>query len=95
MSNFILTLRLDTEKFQENVLNKRLEISRQIYNACLGELYKRYNFMRQSKEYRKVSKMPKGKDRNKKFNELNKKHGLTEYSLHTYVKPMQHILRKI
>ena len=94
MSNFVLTLRLDTERFQEDVLSKRLEISRQIYNACLGELYKRHNFMKQSKEHRKVSKMTKDKDRNKKFNELNKKYGLTEYSLHTYVKPMQHIFKK-
>ena len=90
MSNFILTLKLDTEKYQEDILNKRLEISRNIYNSCLGELYKRYNHMRESKEYRKVVKMAKSKERNKKFNELNSKYGLTEYSLHAYVKPMQH-----
>ena len=90
LSNFILTLKLDTEKYQEDVLNKRLEISRSIYNSCLGELYKRYNHMRESKEYRKVVKMAKSKERNKKFNELNSKYGLTEYSLHAYVKPMQH-----
>lgn len=89
MSNFILTLKLNTEIYQEDILNKRLEISRNIYNSCLGQLHKRYNHMRESKEYRKISKMPKGKDRNKKFNELNKKYGLTEYSLHEYVKPMQ------
>lgn len=89
MSNYILTFQLDTEKHQEDILNKRLEISRNIYNSCLGELYKRYNHMRESKEYRKVIKMVKGKDRNKQFNELNKKYGLTEYSLHKYVKPMQ------
>ena len=69
--NYILTLKLDTEKYQENILNKRLEISRQIYNSCLGQLYKRYNHMRESKEYKKVVKMTKGKERNKKFNELN------------------------
>ncbi len=73
MSNFILTLKLDTEKHQEDILNKRLEISRNIYNSCLGELYKRYNHMRESKEYRKVVKMAKSKERNKKFNELNSK----------------------
>lgn len=89
MSNFILTLKLNTEKYQEDILNKRFEISRQIYNACLAELHKRYNLMRESKEYRKVVKLPKGKERNDKFNELNKKYGLTEYSLHYYVKPMQ------
>lgn len=90
MSSYTLTLKLDTEKYQEDILNKRLEISRNIYNSCLGELYKRYNHMRESKEYRKVVKMAKSKERNKKFNELNSKYGLTEYSLHAYVKPMQH-----
>ncbi|WP_342532628.1 transposase [Lysinibacillus sp. FSL K6-0057] len=89
MSNFILTLSLKTEPFQETILNKRLETGRQMYNACLGELYKRYDSMKQSKEYQKVCKMTKGKERNKQFNELNKQYGLTEYSLHTYVKPMQ------
>jgi len=87
--NFILTLKLDTEKYQENMLDKRLEISRQIYNSCLNELYKRYDTMKQSKEYRKVCKMDKSKERNKQFQQLDKKYGLTEYSLHKYVKPMQ------
>ena len=89
MSNFILTLKLDTQKFQEDVLDKRLEIGRKIYNACLNELYKRYRALQQSKEYQRVCKLPKGKERNKEFNRLNKEFGLTEYSLHTYVKPMQ------
>lgn len=94
MSNFILTLELDTQIYQEDILDKRLEISRNIYNSCLGELYKRYNLMKESKEYQKVVKIEKGKDRNKQFNELNKKHGLTEYSLHNYVKPMQKHFKK-
>ncbi len=89
MSNFILTLKLKTQPFQEEILDRRLEIGRNIYNSCLGELYKRYNSLKQSKEYQTISKMNKGKERNKKFNELNKKYGLTEYSLHNYVKPMQ------
>ena len=89
LSNYILTLKLDTKTYEETVLNKRLEISRNIYNSCLGELFKRYNHMRESKNYRKILKMIKGKDRNKKFNELNSKHGLTEYSLHDFVKPIQ------
>ena len=89
MPNYILTLKLDTEKYQEDILNIRLEISRNIYNSCLGELYKRYNHMKESREYRKVIKLAKGKARNKQFNELNKKYGLTEYSLHNFVKPIQ------
>jgi hypothetical protein len=94
LSNFILTLQLDTQKYQEDILNKRLEIGRNIYNACLKELYRRYDHMKESKEYRKIVKMDKGKERNKKFNEVNKKYGLTEYSLHEYVKPMQHHFKK-
>lgn len=93
-SNFILTLALKTELYQEDILNKRLEISREIYNSCLGELFKRYNFIKQMKEYNKVTKMNKGKDRNKLFRQLNKKYGLTEYSLHDFVKPMQHKFKK-
>ena len=94
MSNFILTLELNTEKYQEDILNKRLEISRNIYNGCLGELFKRYNTMKQSKEYQRVCKMPKGKERNQMFSDLNKMYGLTEYSLHEYIKPMQHHFKK-
>lgn len=89
MSSYILTLKLDTENFQEEILSARLEISRNIYNSCLAELYKRYNYMRESKQYKKISQLSKGKDRNKQFNELNNKYGLTEYSLHNFVKPIQ------
>jgi len=94
MSNFVLTLPLKTEKFQEDILSKRFEIGRKIYNACLNELYKRYDVLRQSKEYQKVCRMGKSKERNKQFHELNTKYGLTEYSLHDFVKPMQHMYKK-
>lgn len=94
MSNFVLTLELKTEKWQKDILDRRFNIGRQIYNACLGELFKRYNTMIQRKQYKKAVNMPKGKERNKKFQELNKKYDLTEYSLHTYVKPMQHYFKE-
>ena len=87
MSNFVLTLPLKTEKFQEDIINKHFEKYRNIYNACISELYKRYNHMRESKEYQNNCKY-KGKDRNKIFNNINVKYGLTEYSLHYFTKPM-------
>jgi hypothetical protein len=93
-SNFILTLKLNTQKYQEDILNKRFDIGRQIYNACLNELFKRYNLMKQSKSYQKTLKMKKSKERNKQFQEINKNFGLTEYSLHKFVKPMQHHFKK-
>lgn len=83
-SSFILTLPLKTEKYQEDELNKRFEKCRKIYNSCISELFKRYNHMIESKTYQKNVKS-KSKDRNKIFNELNNKYGLTEYSLHRFV----------
>lgn len=50
--------------------------------------------MKDSKKYQKIVKLSKGKERNKRFRELNKKYGLTEYSLHEYVKSMQKHFKK-
>ena len=56
MSTYVLNLKLDTKIFQENILDKRFEIARKIYNCLVLEFYKRYNFMCQSKEYNKIHK---------------------------------------
>ncbi len=89
--NFVLTLKLNTEKYQDDILDKRLDIGRRIYNASLNELNKRYGLMVESKEYQRAIKLPKtDKNRNLALQELNKKYRLTEYSLHDFVKPMQH-----
>ena len=87
MSNFVLTFALKTEKFQEDILDKNFEKCRKIYNSCITELHKRYNHMRESKAYQ-INCKYKGKDRNKIFNDLNKKYNLTEYSLHSFVKSL-------
>src|SRR5574344_495637 len=86
-SSYVLTLQLKTEKYQEDILNKRFNKCRNIYNSCISELHKRYNHMRESKAHQKNCKY-KGKDRNKIFNELNKQYDLTEYSLHKFIIPM-------
>ena len=93
--NFVLTLKVDTELYQEDILDKRLDIGRRIYNACLNELNKRYRLMVESKEYQSAQKMPKTEiTRNLVLQELNRKYRLTEYSLHQFVKPMQHHFKK-
>ncbi|WP_237562785.1 transposase [Bacillus dakarensis] len=88
--SYVLTLRLATEIHQEHKLFKRFELARNIYNACLGELLKRYSTLKQSKRYKSVCRMEKGKQRNQMFSDLNKEFGLAEYSLHEFVKSMQH-----
>ncbi|WP_454054774.1 RNA-guided endonuclease TnpB family protein [Clostridium sp. Marseille-Q7071] len=88
MANYVLTLPLKTEKWQEDILEKRLNIARQIYNACLGEILSRYRLMKRQKEYDLTMKMEKGKERNAIFNKLRKDFGVTKFDLNKFVKPM-------
>ena len=52
MSNFIVEFPLKTEKYQEDILNIRFEIGRQIYNSLVNVTQKRYKEMIKTKKYR-------------------------------------------
>lgn len=93
-ASYILTLDLKPKLFQQHILEKRFNISRQIYNACLGELLKKYKMLQHDRDYQKVVKMSKSKERNNLFKQLNQKYKLSEYALHEFVKPMQHQFSK-
>ena len=54
--SYVLTLELDATKHQEDILSKRLEIARQIYNSLTDKALKRYNLLIESKEYRQLKK---------------------------------------
>ncbi|QSZ26401.1 transposase [Aceticella autotrophica] len=92
--SFILTLRLNTQKYQEDILNKRFNIGRMIYNACLSRLYRNCKLMKESKAYIKTCKMPKGEERNNRFAELREKYNLTITYIDDYVSPMQKKFKK-
>ena len=49
---FVLNFKLNTELFEENILDKRFEIGRKIYNAVLGNTLKRYFEMIKTKIWR-------------------------------------------
>ena len=51
MSRCVLTLPLKTEIWQEDVINKRLELQRQVYNAMLGFELKQLEKLKQNPEY--------------------------------------------
>jgi hypothetical protein len=93
-ASFILTLSLKTQPYQEDILAKRFEIARRIYNACLSELLKRYKKLNNDMEYKQVLEQPKSKERNKLLSTYQKQYGLSEYSMHDFVKPMQHHFKK-
>jgi len=88
--SFILELGLETSSHDKAELNKRFEVARQLYNACLSEAKRRLSSLRQSKELQNARKMPKtidgkrNKERTEAFKALNAKFGFSEYDLHLY-----------
>nr|DAY38440.1 MAG TPA: hypothetical protein [Bacteriophage sp.] len=94
LSNFIVEFLLKTEKYQEDILDKRFEIGRNIYNSLVNVTYKRYKEMIKTKEYRKlISLLTNNKKANKKIwqqiNNLKKQYNISEYSFYNDVKKMQ------
>ena len=102
MSNFCVTFPLKTEKYQEDILNKRFEIGRKIYNALVSKTQKRYKEMIKTKRYRNIksqlkeiygttdkSKLKLQKELYKELNQMYKEFGFSEYSFHSDVKEFQ------
>ena len=87
MANYVLTLALKTELWQEHILEKRLNIARMIYNSCLSEILKRHKKMINSFEYKEISNLDK-KEQSKRYKELDKKYLISKFELNKYVKPM-------
>ena len=96
MSRYCVTFPLITEKYQETILNKRFEISRQLYNAVLSKAYKRYKSMIETKKYRQLKEQINNANEKEKkllykqLNEMYKQYRLNEYSLHEDIQEMQH-----
>ena len=89
--SFILELPLRTTTSDESFILKQLNTGRQVYNACVGELIKRLDLMKQSKDYQRAVKIPKGKlgsvnqkTRTLAFAELNKRFKFTPYDISEY-----------
>ena len=49
MTNFIVQFPLKTEKYQEEILDRRFEIGRRMYNALVNVTQKRYKEMIKTK----------------------------------------------
>ena len=102
MSNFCITFPLETEIYQENILNTRFEIGRKIYNSLVNVTQKRYKEMIKTKRYRFIKaelkelygtkdkeKLKLQKQLYKELNQMYKDNGLNEYSFHSDVKEFQ------
>jgi hypothetical protein len=94
MANFIVQFPLRTEKFQEDILDKRFEIGRKIYNSLVTVTQKRYKEMIKTKKYRSLMISLTGNKKAdkgiwKQINEIRRQYGMSEYSFHEDVKRMQ------
>ena len=106
MSNFIVQFPLIIEKWQCDILNKRFEIARKIYNSLVRISLNRYNEMVKTKKYRELAadiqkdsqeKSLKNKHNREIFEQINKlrlEHRLSEFHFHTDVKKFQKYYKK-
>jgi hypothetical protein len=102
LSNFIVQFPLKVELYQRDVLNKRFEIGRKIYNALVTVTQKRYKEMIKTKLYRSIKEelkliyqsedkanLKRKTELCKQLNKLYKQFRLSEYSFQSDVKNMQ------
>lgn len=99
MTNFIVQFPLKTEKYQEDILDKRFEMGIQIYNSLVNITQKRYKEMIKTKNYRNLISQLSGdktkdKDIWKQINDIRKQFGMSEYSFYKDVKRIQHHFSK-
>ena len=94
MANFVVEFPLKTEKYQEDILNKRFEIGRMIYNSLANVTQKRYREMIKTREYRNLISSLTGnkkadKEIWKQINNIRRQYNMSEYSFYTDVQKMQ------
>ena len=97
---FVLELPLLVEKYQADILNKRFEQLRQLYNYVQGKLLRQYRYFEQMKEYQVCKSIREKRDffRNHPFN-INGVHDRSgkllditfdEYGIQGFVEKMIH-----
>ena len=99
--NFTVQFSLRTEKYQEDILDKRFEIGRQIYNSLVNITQKRYKEMIKTWVYRNlISQISDDKMKNKniwkQIKNVGKQFGMSEYSFyHDVTKIRRHFSNSI
>lgn len=101
---FIIELKLIVDTWQKDILLKRFEIARKLYNTTLSYAMKQYTLMKEAKAYRKQlhcyqkakkANHPKEwKEISKDLDSIRQSFGLSEYQLHAYIKKHQHNYKK-
>lgn len=95
--SFVTELPLVVMPPEERQLIVRLDVARQVYNACLGESLKRLELMGQSRIYQAARRLPRARKgtpqaraRSRAFQEASAAVGFREYDLYSYTIQFNH-----
>ena len=80
---FIVELPLRVDDRLERFLKNAFEFGWSLYNATLTSALDCLKRMRDSQSWKDTCEMEKGPERNRRFNELQRNYGLTEFGLKT------------
>lgn len=81
---FVVEIPLKVSPSEARVLLSRLEVARQLYNACDSESMRRLNLVKQSKLYQQAKRKKKGAERNNLFKQAREQQDYSEYGIHRY-----------
>ena len=98
---FVLTLKLKTEPWQEDIVDKRIEAGRKLYNALVNKSLKVLRELEKTKQYRslmkelKYDKSEHDKEIWIKINDLREKAGLSKYGLQGMMTPLRYHFKNL
>jgi putative transposase len=94
--SFVCEIPLRVGPSDERVLTARLAAARALYNACLGEAWRRWLLVQQSRAYQHARTLPKNTpERTDAFTAARKAQSFTEAALQQYAKDCRHASRWI
>ncbi|MFZ3578887.1 RNA-guided endonuclease TnpB family protein, partial [Virgibacillus sp. DJP39] len=86
---YTIEFSLHIPSWQQHRLEKKFKIARTVYNSCLGEALKRHKAVKSDKEYRRLLKKPKCKERDSQLSTIRLNYGFSEYGIHSFVKSVR------
>lgn len=87
--SYILEFELKVNAQQRKLLDVKMRVAKQVYNACLGYATKRLKAVLADQEYRLLVKTEASKERNERLRGIEKFYGYSEYDLHKEVSAIQ------
>lgn len=96
---YIIEILLSPEIWQKDIIDKRLECSRKVYNALLSKELKKYNELVRTRKYRELISSLSGNKKSDKhiwesINELTEEYKITNFDFIKDVKPMYKHFKK-